>query len=57
MGVLYVGDQDGGYGGRPGQIPHVETTYAAINALITLGGKKALSSIKRGKAHGYVLFF
>lgn len=48
-------DQDGGYGGGPGQMPHLATTYAAVNALITLGGEKALSSIKREKLHGFLL--
>ncbi|CAH2080019.1 unnamed protein product [Thlaspi arvense] len=42
-------DSDGGYGGGPGQLPHLATTYAAVNALVTLGGDKALSSINREK--------
>lgn len=29
------------------QLPHLATTYAAVNALVTLGGDKALSSINR----------
>lgn len=28
---------DGGYGGGPGQSPHLATTYAAVNALATIG--------------------
>ncbi|XP_010435917.1 PREDICTED: protein farnesyltransferase subunit beta-like [Camelina sativa] len=40
---------DGGYGGGPGQLPHLATTYAAVNALVTIGGDKALSSINREK--------
>ncbi|KAM7268132.1 hypothetical protein ACFE04_010298 [Oxalis oulophora] len=40
-------DRNGGYGGGPGQLPHLATTYAAVNTLITLGGDKALSSINR----------
>jgi protein farnesyltransferase subunit beta len=40
---------EGGYGGGPGQLPHLATTYAAVNALVTLGGDKALSSINREK--------
>ncbi|CAL9224117.1 unnamed protein product, partial [Arabidopsis halleri] len=40
---------DGGYGGGPGQLPHLATTYAAVNALVTLSGHKALSSIDREK--------
>ncbi|PIA40511.1 hypothetical protein AQUCO_02500312v1 [Aquilegia coerulea] len=48
-------DQDGGYGGGPGQLPHLATTYAAVNSLITLGGEKALSSINRDKLRGFLL--
>ncbi|KAL4590255.1 hypothetical protein LXL04_003181 [Taraxacum kok-saghyz] len=40
-------DQHGGYGGGPGQMPHLATTYVAGNSLITLGGHKSLSSINR----------
>ncbi|CAI0455325.1 unnamed protein product [Linum tenue] len=29
------------------QMPHLATTYAAVNSLVTLGGNKALSSINR----------
>ncbi|WOL10965.1 hypothetical protein Cni_G19725 [Canna indica] len=40
-------DQNGGYSGGPGQMPHLATTYAAVNTLITLGSEMALSSIHR----------
>ncbi|XP_023922301.1 protein farnesyltransferase subunit beta isoform X1 [Quercus suber] len=40
-------DPNGGYGGGPGQLPHLATTYAAVNALITVGGERSLSSINR----------
>lgn len=40
-------DKNGGYGGGPGQLPHLATTYAAVNALMTLGTEDALSSINR----------
>ncbi|MQL88388.1 hypothetical protein Taro_020946 [Colocasia esculenta] len=40
-------DSEGGYGGGPGQLPHLATTYAAVNSLITLGNERALSSINR----------
>ncbi|KAG9140679.1 hypothetical protein Leryth_006874 [Lithospermum erythrorhizon] len=40
-------DPNGGYGGGPGQMPHLATTYAAVNSLITIGGERALSSINR----------
>ncbi|ERN06638.1 hypothetical protein AMTRI_Chr01g112750 [Amborella trichopoda] len=48
-------DTNGGYGGGPGQIPHLATTYAAVNTLITIGGEKALSSINRDKMHMFLL--
>ncbi|XP_068303209.1 protein farnesyltransferase subunit beta-like [Pyrus communis] len=47
-------DPEGGYGGGPGQMPHLATTYAAVNALITLGGEEALSSINRGKIYKFL---
>ncbi|CAI9111052.1 OLC1v1011186C1 [Oldenlandia corymbosa var. corymbosa] len=48
-------DPDGGYGGGPGQMPHLATTFAAVNALLTLGSFRALSSINRGKLHKFLL--
>lgn len=38
---------EGGYGGGPGQIAHLATTYAAVNALITTSSIEALESIER----------
>lgn len=46
---------DGGYGGGPGQLPHLATTYAAVNSLITLGGQRSLSSINRDKLYSFLL--
>jgi protein farnesyltransferase subunit beta len=40
-------NQTGGFGGGPGQISHLATTYAAINALCTLNSDRALRIIKR----------
>ncbi|GFP96060.1 protein farnesyltransferase subunit beta [Phtheirospermum japonicum] len=48
-------NSNGGYGGGPGQMPHLATTYAAINTLITLGGHKSLSSINREKLYDFLL--
>ncbi|CAA7402242.1 unnamed protein product [Spirodela intermedia] len=48
-------DSEGGYGGGPGQLPHLATTYAAVNSLITLGTERALSSINRHKIHSFLL--
>ncbi|KAK9756150.1 hypothetical protein RND81_01G076900 [Saponaria officinalis] len=48
-------DPHGGYGGGPGQMPHLATTYAAVNSLVTLGGNKALSSIHRDTLYTFLL--
>ncbi|WIA37295.1 hypothetical protein OEZ86_014233 [Tetradesmus obliquus] len=37
----------GGYGGGPGHLPHLAPTYAAVCALLTLGGAEAYDSIDR----------
>jgi len=29
------------------QLPHLATTYAAVNTLVTIGSERALSSINR----------
>ncbi|KAK1440866.1 hypothetical protein QVD17_06698 [Tagetes erecta] len=47
-------DHQGGYGGGPGQMPHLATTYAAVNTLITIGGHKSLASINRGKIYSFL---
>ncbi|XVF16432.1 hypothetical protein REPUB_Repub10bG0030000 [Reevesia pubescens] len=47
-------DPNGGYGGGPGQMPHLATTYAAVNSLVTLGGDKAFSSIDREKLYTFL---
>ncbi|KAJ0054274.1 hypothetical protein Pint_02706 [Pistacia integerrima] len=36
------------------QMPHLATTYAAVNALITLGSDKSLLSIDRGKMYTFL---
>lgn len=38
---------NGGFGGGPGQIPHLACTYAAVNALCTIGTKEAFNVINR----------
>lgn len=38
---------DGGFGGGPGQDPHLAPTYAAVNALCIIGTEKALNAINR----------
>lgn len=46
---------DGGFGGGPFQLPHLATTYAAVAALVTLGGPEALEWIERDKLFNYLL--
>jgi len=41
----------GGYGGGPCQLAHLAPTYAAVSALLTLGGQEALNSINRWGRH------
>ncbi|KAJ1688265.1 hypothetical protein LUZ63_019655 [Rhynchospora breviuscula] len=48
-------DKEGGYAGGPGQMPHLATTYAAVNTLVTLGTESALSSINRKGMHNFLL--
>lgn len=37
----------GGFGGGPGQYPHLAPTYAAVNALVIIGTKEAYDAINR----------
>ncbi|RMZ96047.1 farnesyltransferase subunit beta [Brachionus plicatilis] len=39
-------NETGGFGGGPGQISHLATTYAAVNALCNLNSDRALKIIK-----------
>lgn len=38
---------DGGFGGGPGQYPHLAPTYAAVNALCIIGTEEAYNVINR----------
>lgn len=40
-------NKNGGYGGGPQQISHLATTYAAVNALVSLCNETALKSINK----------
>lgn len=40
-------NKDGGFAGGPGQLSHLAPTYAAVNALVILGGPEAYQSINR----------
>ncbi|KAH7730062.1 prenyltransferase and squalene oxidase repeat family protein [Aphelenchoides avenae] len=46
---------NGGYGGGPGQIPHLGTTYAAVMALVSIGTEEAFASIDREKLYKFIL--
>lgn len=37
----------GGFGGGPLQLPHLATNYAAVAALVTIGGEDALNAVDR----------
>lgn len=37
----------GGFGGGPGQLPHLAPTYAAVMALVTMGDAEAMRKIDR----------
>ena len=37
----------GGFGGGPGQLPHLAPSFAAVSALMILGGEYAYSAIDR----------
>lgn len=44
----------GGFGGGPGQIPHLATTYAAVSALVCVGTPQALNLIDRPKLKEFI---
>jgi protein farnesyltransferase subunit beta len=45
----------GGFCGGPGQAPHLAPTYAAINALATVGTPEAFAVIDRASLHSFLL--
>ena len=45
----------GGFGGGPGQEPHLATTYAATATLVELGGEESLQACDRGKLASFLL--
>ncbi|EDM03672.1 rCG62367, isoform CRA_b [Rattus norvegicus] len=45
---------DGGFGGGPGQYPHLAPTYAAVNALCIIGTEEAYNVINREKLLQYL---
>ncbi|KAL3103224.1 hypothetical protein niasHS_002410 [Heterodera schachtii] len=56
--VSFIGccqTESGGYGGGPGQMPHLATTYASVMSLITIGTDEALASIDRKSLRNFIL--
>ncbi|XP_026760742.1 protein farnesyltransferase subunit beta [Galleria mellonella] len=47
-------NEEGGYGGGPGQYSHLGTTYAAINALSIIGTDAAYDSIDRSSLQKFL---
>lgn len=45
---------EGGFAGSPGQYPHLAPTYAAVNALCTLGSDEAFNIINREKLYEFL---
>lgn len=45
----------GGFCGGPGQAPHLAPTYAAINALATIGTREAFDVIDRASLHSFLV--
>eukprot|EP00803_Ostreobium_quekettii_P001825 evm.model.scf_234.7 EVM.evm.TU.scf_234.7 scf_234:77935-79852(+) len=45
----------GGYGGGPGQLPHLASSYAAVAAALTIGGPAALASVHRSSMFDFIL--
>ncbi|GMS80104.1 hypothetical protein PENTCL1PPCAC_2279 [Pristionchus entomophagus] len=46
---------DGGYGGGPGHLGHLATTYAAVLCLISLNTEEAFASIDRDLTYKFLL--
>lgn len=46
---------DGGFGGGPGQYPHLAPTFAAVNSLCIIGTERALHAICRKTMQKFLL--
>lgn len=46
---------EGGFSGSPGQYAHLAPTYAAVNALCTIGTERAYSVINRPALHRFLM--
>lgn len=45
----------GGFGGGPGQLPHLAPTYASVNSLATIGTPEALALIDRPRLYTWLM--
>ncbi|KAK4884664.1 hypothetical protein RN001_000935 [Aquatica leii] len=45
---------DGGFGGGPGQMPHLATTYAAVCSLCIIGTERAYNAVNRDKLQQFL---
>ncbi|XP_068110143.1 protein farnesyltransferase subunit beta [Hyperolius riggenbachi] len=52
--LAHCQDPNGGFGGGPGQQPHLAPTYAAVNALCSIGTEEAYNVINRGKLQKFL---
>eukprot|EP00931_Biecheleriopsis_adriatica_P011449 TRINITY_DN11253_c0_g1_i2.p1 TRINITY_DN11253_c0_g1~~TRINITY_DN11253_c0_g1_i2.p1 ORF type:complete len:452 (-),score=74.78 TRINITY_DN11253_c0_g1_i2:100-1431(-) len=48
-------DPTGGFGGGPGQLPHLAPTYAAVCALVIAGSEKAYKVVDREQMYGFLM--
>ena len=54
-GTPGAGRRGRGFGGGPGQIAHLATTYAATCALVTIGSDHAMDAIDRSEIYEFIL--
>ncbi|CAD5119863.1 DgyrCDS8447 [Dimorphilus gyrociliatus] len=47
--------ETGGFGGGPGQLPHLASTYAAVCALCIIGTERSLSIINKDTLRNYLM--
>lgn len=48
-------DPEGGFGGGPGQLPHLAPTYAATAALLVAGSEEAWRALDRAKTYDFLM--
>ncbi|KAJ9080362.1 CAAX farnesyltransferase (FTase) subunit beta, variant 4 [Entomophthora muscae] len=53
--ITRLQNDTGGFGGGPGQISHLGTTYSAVHSLFLMGGERAYSVIKKDQLYSWFL--